>query len=90
MGDAMKSLENRTLDSKREMDILAALDEVKSMRDAMLEVLQCSADEKEKLEEEDETLIKSLFGAPRERRKVSEELPTNRFLKNLPLSQQII
>ena len=32
MGDAMKSLENRTLDSKREMDIIAALDEMKSMR----------------------------------------------------------
>jgi hypothetical protein len=29
MGDAMKSLENRTLDSKREMDIL---DEMKSMK----------------------------------------------------------
>ena len=32
MGDAMKSLENRTLDSKREMDIIAALDEMKSMK----------------------------------------------------------
>lgn len=32
MGDAMKSLENRTLDSKREMDIMAALDEMKSMK----------------------------------------------------------
>ncbi|KAL1189745.1 hypothetical protein V5N11_036225 [Cardamine amara subsp. amara] len=53
MGDAMKSLENRTLDSKREMDIIAALDEMKSMK-------------VKRIEEEDEAVIKSIFGKQKE------------------------
>lgn len=69
MGDAMKVLENRTLDSKREMDILAALDEMKSMRarhavvgtEEMLEALRRTAEIKEKeLAEEDEAIIRSM------------------------------
>ncbi|CAI9759346.1 unnamed protein product [Fraxinus pennsylvanica] len=74
MGDAMKSLENRYLDSRRELDILVALDDIKSMNsrhgrvsiDSTLEALQRKNEGNErKLEEEDEALIESVFKGAR-------------------------
>lgn len=76
IGDSMKSLENRTLDSKRRMDIDAGLDELKSLKgiqasvsvDAMLEAnLQRRFDDQKMEELEDEALVRSLvFGRSRE------------------------
>ncbi|XP_039167436.1 splicing factor YJU2-like [Eucalyptus grandis] len=65
----IKYLENETLDSRREMDTLAALHEMQSVNsglatvstDAMLQGLQRTSSAKEgKLEEEDEVLTKSV------------------------------
>ncbi|CAH1417478.1 unnamed protein product [Lactuca virosa] len=92
IGDPMKSSENRRIDSNRHMKILSALDEIKSMNsrhanltlDAILEALQRSSplQQEDKLQEEDQTLIKSIFHGSRKfkKRRVSESL-TNYLTK---------
>lgn len=73
-GDAMKALENRTLDSKREMDLLDALDEIKAINqrharvdtDALLQQNLAKAGEgdeekRRREEEEDQALAKLAF-----------------------------
>ncbi|KAK9826351.1 hypothetical protein WJX81_001008 [Elliptochloris bilobata] len=69
-GNAMKALENRTLDSKREMDIMNALDEMQSLNKrhervdtaAALAALQRSADsEQVELDAEDEAAIRAML-----------------------------
>jgi len=73
-GNAMKALENRTIDSKREMDILTALDEMKSLKarhevvnlDLALAALKRANQEDEKtleerLDEEDEREVERML-----------------------------
>ncbi|KAJ3671559.1 hypothetical protein LUZ60_007638 [Juncus effusus] len=73
IGDAMKTLENKARDSKYDMDALASLEEMRSMKarhatvsnDNLLETLNRLAQQKEKnvmkdLDEQDEALIKSI------------------------------
>eukprot|EP00026_Physarum_polycephalum_P011840 Phypoly_transcript_12085.p1 GENE.Phypoly_transcript_12085~~Phypoly_transcript_12085.p1 ORF type:complete len:382 (+),score=95.88 Phypoly_transcript_12085:35-1147(+) len=71
MGDAMKALENRTHDSKVEMDILDALDEIRSLnaRQSKMDPIQIllqkqkeEEEEQQRLNEEDEALVRELYG----------------------------
>ncbi len=65
-GDAMKELENKTLDSKMEMDILDGLDEIKALnaRASSIKVddiLAKRAEEDERLGQEDELVLLETF-----------------------------
>ncbi|XP_021755417.1 coiled-coil domain-containing protein 94 homolog [Chenopodium quinoa] len=74
-GDVMKGLETRMLESKREMDLLARVEELKSVQarrggvsvDTLLEELRRRGEEKMVDEEDDEALVKSMFGARSEK-----------------------
>eukprot|EP00741_Cyanophora_paradoxa_P006306 tig00000989_g6113.t1 len=69
-GDAMKALENRTADSKREMDILEGLDEIRALNaanaaadaDSLLEARRAAAEaQRRKEEEDDDRLARETF-----------------------------
>jgi len=85
-GDAMKALENRTLASKREMDIIDALEEIRELNaraahldtDETIQKLRESRSEKEQTkvvstEEEDEKQIALLFGNKRTEKRLVDE-----------------
>ncbi len=75
-GDAMKSLENRTFDSKKEMDILDALNEVKLQNrrhanpDINRMIVMVSRNKELELDKEDEEKLKSFH-----KRKTAELVP---------------
>jgi len=69
-GDAMKALENRTMDSKIEMDIIEALDEIRALNarnaqitsDKLLEIHKRTYEQMQSnLEQEDDELVKTVI-----------------------------
>ncbi|XP_031552245.1 splicing factor YJU2-like [Actinia tenebrosa] len=81
LNNPMKALENRTKESKQEMDILEKLEELKDLNtrqaevdyEKMLELYsQYEKEVKEKEEKEDEDLVKSIFGSNKIQRRLDD------------------
>jgi len=79
--DPMKTLENRTKASKREMDILDSLEEIKELnaRNSKRDLLQViairndKAKELEKEKEEEDAVIKEVFGSDKALKRLEDE-----------------
>ena len=89
-GDSMKTLENRTVDSKREMDILDALDEIKAINQRhervdtnMILEMHSSTDVNTKvtLDDDQEQAAKVMFAAAK-KRKADEDANSSVKTKN--------
>lgn len=85
-GDVMKELENKTMDSKMEMDILDALDEIKSLnaRASVVDIdalLERRKEEEHKLDDEDEMKIIDTFEGGGKRLHEDEKFDMSNLLK---------
>jgi DNA-directed RNA polymerase subunit RPC12/RpoP len=96
LGDAMKALENRTQDSKIEMDILDALDEIRSLNarqskmdpiEVLLQRQRELEEEQLRLTEEDEMLVQNVFGSGLVKRLEEEEDESENLLSKAQIEK---
>jgi len=96
-GDAMKALENRTVDSKQEMDILDALDELRSLKarhsklDTNELLKHCKESHELGMDSDDEEIIKNtVFRKSADYvRKIDEEEEQDNPLLNLTVNSNV-
>ncbi|KAJ8442233.1 hypothetical protein Cgig2_005173 [Carnegiea gigantea] len=98
VGDAMESLENRTLESKQEMDRIAAIDKLKFLKsrqetvsvEELLEFIRRRGQEKQRapMAEEDEAIIRSLFHGIKDNVIPNGDEPSNSSAKRSKVSEE--